>query len=253
MADVERVPDPDDPLTDPADPTPSHEGAGGGRPTAARAVVIGAAVVAVLLLGAAIGLLVKVPGADTGTTPGRDSVDVGFSQDMAVHHVQAVTMSNIALDRTGDDAVRQLAFDIGSTQLEQVGRMKGWLTLWRMPEQPAGGTHMAWMSEPGATGHHDGTVATDGASAGRSGLMPGMATSEELAKLRSLGGTEFDVYFLQLMLRHHQGGAPMAAYGAEHAEQDAVRTLADNMLRSQTGESEYMEHLLADRGAAPLQ
>ncbi|CCH34606.1 DUF305 domain-containing protein [Actinosynnema sp. NPDC047251] len=216
-----------------------------GSTTATRAVVVTVAVVAVLLLGAAVGLLIQLPGSDSAGAPGRDSVDIGFTQDMAVHHLQGITMANTARDKTANPAIRQLAFDIESTQLEQVGRMKGWLSLWGAPEQSSDGTHMKWME----SSSHDHTGSS---SAGQTGLMPGMATSEELARLRSLSGTEFDVYFLQLMLRHHQGGAPMAQYAATHAGVPVVRTLADNMLKSQSSESEYMKQLIAERGAAPL-
>ncbi|NUT50878.1 MAG: DUF305 domain-containing protein [Saccharothrix sp.] len=214
--------------------------------TATRTVVVAVAVVAVLLLGAAIGLLIKLPGADNSTTPARDSVDVGFSQDMSAHHLQGVQMANIARDRTADPAIEQLAFDISSTQLEQVGRMKGWLFLWGYPEQSNDGRHMGWMSSA-THGHAEGASGSGGAE-----QMPGMASAQELAKLRTLTGVEFDVYFLQLMLRHHQGGAPMADYAATHAGQSVVRTLADNMLKSQTGESAYMQELLTERGASPL-
>lgn len=212
--------------------------------TLARTAVITAAVLAVLLLGAAIGLLIKLPGSDQASTPARDSVDVGFSQDMATHHLQGVQMANIVRDRSTTPAIRQLAFDIESTQLEQVGRMKGWLFLWNQPEQSPDGIHMKWMTDSG--GHN-----THSDPAG-SAVMPGMATSEELAKLRSLSGQELDVYFLQLMLRHHQGGAPMAQYAATRAGQNVVRTLADNMLKSQSSEAEYMEQLITERGANPL-
>jgi uncharacterized protein (DUF305 family) len=220
----------------------------GGRPgTAVRVLVAAAAVVAILLLGAAAGLLIGLPGVgERGSTPDAASVDVGFAQDMAAHHLQAVEMANVARQKTADPAVRQLAFDIESTQLEQVGRMKGWLSLWGQPEQSPDGQHMAWMAMSGEHQH--------GASPGstQAATMPGMATQEELAKLRSLSGTDFDVYFLQLMLRHHQGGAPMAQFAAQHATQSAVRTLADNMLRAQTSEAELMKSMLAERHAQPL-
>ncbi|MEU4441732.1 DUF305 domain-containing protein [Actinosynnema sp. NPDC050801] len=212
--------------------------------TATRTVVVSIAVVAVLLLGAAVGLLIKLPGSDTSSTPARDSVDVGFSQDMSAHHLQGVQMANIARDKTADPAIEQLAFDIASTQLEQVGRMKGWLFLWGYPEQSVDGRHMWWMTS--ATHGHSGSGA-DG-----DGKMPGMATAEEIAKLRTLTGVDFDVYFLQLMLRHHRGGAPMAEYATTHAGQPVVRTLADNMLKSQTSEGTYMGQLLTERAAAPL-
>jgi uncharacterized protein (DUF305 family) len=219
----------------------------GGRGTAARAFVITAAVLAVLLLGAAVGLLVKLPGSDSSApAPAAGSVDVGFAQDMSTHHLQGVQMANIARDQSADLAVRQLAFDIASTQLEQVGRMKGWLSMWGQPEQSPTGEHMGWMSGDTAHAHGSTTAATGSA------VMPGMATSDELAKLRGLSGTEFDVYFLQLMLRHHEGGSSMAAHGADHAAEPVLRNLADNMLKSQASESEYMKSLLTERNAQPL-
>src|SRR5205814_1698430 len=78
---------------------------------------------------------------------------VGFAQDMSVHHLQAVTMANWARDHSTDPEIRQIAFDIQSTQLEQVGRMKGWLMLWGQPEQ-AIGAYMKWMTEPMGHGHN---------------------------------------------------------------------------------------------------
>ncbi|QQQ75442.1 DUF305 domain-containing protein [Saccharothrix sp. 6-C] len=225
-------------MTDRSETTP--------RRSSSAWVVVSVAVVATLLLGAAVGLLIKLPGSDSAATPAADSVDVGFSQDMAMHHLQAVQMANIARDRTADGNIRSFAFDVSSTQLEQVGRMKGWLMLWGQPEQPLQGRHMAWMTADGEHGHS----ATAATSAGSP--MPGMATSEELAELRSLSGVEFDVYFLQLMLRHHRGGTSMVRYAVDHAGEHAVRTLAESMLKSQASESEYMERLIAERGAQPL-
>jgi uncharacterized protein (DUF305 family) len=79
-----------------------------------------------------------------------------------------------------------------------------------------------------------------------------MATTQELNKLRKLSGEELDVYFLQLMLRHHQGGLEMAEYAAEHASKGYVRNLADKIVKSQESESKQMKDLLAGRGAKPL-
>ena len=76
----------------------------------ARTLVIGAAVLAVLLLGAAVGLLVKLPGSTTSAVPASGSVDVGFCQDMAQHHLQGIQMANIARDRSTDPEVRQEAY-----------------------------------------------------------------------------------------------------------------------------------------------
>ena len=82
--------------------------------------------------------------------------------------------------------------------------------------------------------------------------MPGMATQDELDNLRSLSGTAFDVEFLRLMIRHHQGGKEMAVYAAEHADEAAVRRLADTIADTQTAEVTTMARMLAARGGTPL-
>ena len=81
-----------------------------------------------------------------------------------------------------------------------------------------------------------------------SNLMPGMATEEELANLRSLQGTAFDVEFLRLMMRHHQGGLEMAEYAPAHGETAVVRTLARSIAESQTAETRLMSGMLEERG-----
>ena len=42
-------------------------------------------------------------------------------------------MADLAADRSHDPAIRLIAFDIASTQNNQVGRMQGWLSLWGLP------------------------------------------------------------------------------------------------------------------------
>lgn len=225
--------------------TRSGDGALTGSPDWARWVVFGAAGLALLLVGATLGLLIGRTGAPAGAAQAPSEVDVGFSQDMSVHHLQAVTMGNWVRDHSTDPAVRQLGFDIASTQLGQVGQLEGWLTLWEKPQQ-ALGEYMTWMPE----GHDHGGVPMSAPANGAP--MPGMANSAELKKLRSLSGKRLDVYFLQLMLRHHLGGVPMAEYAAEHASIPAVRRLAQSMLESQGAEMETMKRMLADREAKPL-
>jgi uncharacterized protein (DUF305 family) len=174
-------------------------------------------------------------------------VDVGFAQDMSVHHRQAVLMAGLARDRSTDPAIRLLAFDIETNQLEQIGQMQGWLSLWNAAALPTG-RYMTWMTGadpmPGMAGMAHGATGV--------ATMPGMASPADLDRLRVASGAQFDMLFLQLMLRHHQGGAPMAQYAAQHGEIPQVRNLAEKMVISQGAESDYMTQLLAQRGAQPL-
>jgi uncharacterized protein (DUF305 family) len=243
------VPTGTDPETSPETSAPAAErDTPPATPGWQRALVAIGGAFAIFLLGAATGLLLGLPGGGPAA-PEADSVDVGFSQDMSVHHEQAVQMASWVRDHTSDPVVRTLAYDIESTQTAEIGRMQGWLTLWGAPQQPPG-RYMRWMA--GTTGHggHGGgpaSVPPDGVA-----TMPGMASTEELAALRAASGRELDVLFLQLMLRHHEGGAPMLAYAAQYASEPAVRTLAQQMATAQATETGYLRTLLAERGAQPL-
>jgi uncharacterized protein (DUF305 family) len=204
-----------------------------------RTALLAVIAIGLVLLGGGLAVALGLGRTDP---PSADSVDAGFSRDMSLHHLQAVEMANLAPDRSQDPAVRGLAFDIAETQNNQAGRMQGWLALWGVP--PTGGDTMAWMN--GGTGGHAGH------SMGADGAMPGMATEQELAALRELTGRPFDVEFLRLMMRHHQGGREMAEYAAQHAEVDAVRTLARTIAESQKAETDLMASMLAERGGTPL-
>jgi uncharacterized protein (DUF305 family) len=218
-------------VTTATEPTPTR--------SSLRVALMAVIAVGLVLLGGGLAVALGI-GRDEAPAP--SAVDVGFSRDMARHHLQGVEMANLALERSDDPAVRGLAFDIASTQNNQVGRMHGWLALWGY--SPTGGDVMGWMAGDGSghSGH-----ATD-----ESGLMPGMATEEELATLRSLDGTAFDVEFLRLMMRHHQGGLEMAQYALENASTPVVRRLAQAIAESQTAETTLMADMLAARGGTPL-
>ena len=231
-----------------------------GRPAWSRYVLVVGAALALLFLGAAAGVLIGVPGSSsTQATPKADSVDVGFAQDMTVHHEQAVQMATWERDHTTDPRLRQLAFDIESGQSRQIGHMQGWLALWDAAALPSG-PHMKWMTADGSSQMNHSSMASGATAPGTTApgamqgmdRMPGMATDDELRRLRSSTGPALDTLFLQLMLRHHEGGTGMLAHAAQYASIPDVRNLASQMLRAQTTESEHMRQLLAQHGAAPL-
>ena len=230
---------------DPADPLSPDTAVATGRSPWRDPLVV---TLAVLALAAVIVAGLAVRGVLGPYVPQPGSVDVGFAQDMSVHHRQAVEMASWAREHTADPRVRQLAFDVETTQNRQVGIMQGWLGLWDTSTLPTGG-HMAWMAD----GMNQPGDAMAGMNAdGSVPRMPGMATAEELARLRATPPPQLDVVFLQLMLRHHEGGASMLQYGRDHADTSEVRNLASQMLTAQTTESRLMRSLLAEQGAQPL-
>lgn len=204
--------------------------------TIGRSVLVVLGAVVLLAAGFGIGVL----SGDRVDVAGPGSVDVGFAQDMSVHHAQAVDMATTELTGGADPLVKSLAFDILTSQQSQIGRMQGWLTSWGEALLPTGG-YMGWMA-------HGDMHAQHGAAA----AMPGMASTEDLARLRRATPAERDVLFLQLMLRHHEGGIDMLAAAAEGAQIGYVRDLARQMLATQTSESALMTDMLRERNAPVL-
>jgi uncharacterized protein (DUF305 family) len=191
------------------------------------------AVLIALLIGYGVGLWEP-----RLTAPSDTSVEAGFARDMSEHHAQAVELGMIAYQRATDPEVRVLAGDIATTQQAQIGIMQTWLKHWGL--LPTGTEpHMAWMPEGDK-------------ALGSNGLMPGMASSEEMAKLREASGKEVDILFLQYMLRHHLGGIHMVDGLLAETSNPEVRELAEGMKRGQGGEIKTMTDLLARFGAKPL-
>ncbi|WP_217549822.1 DUF305 domain-containing protein [Streptomyces sp. GbtcB6] len=218
--------------TDPTD-TQSH------RPGIGRWLMIGAAAVVTIVL--ALSLLAATSNNDkeSATVPTADSADAGFARDMAVHHQQAVEMAYIVRDRTPDEDVRRLAYDIAQTQANQRGMLLGWLDLWNLPVTSPDG-YMTWMQ-----GGHMGHQIKDGS------LMPGMATNTELGQLGKLKGRQAEILYLQLMYTHHMGGIDMARACAQQCTVPQEKRLAQGMVEAQRSEMHLMTDLLRQRGSAP--
>lgn len=192
-------------------------------------------------------------------TPSDTSVEAGFSRDMQQHHDQAVQMAMMVRDETDDPDVRQLAYDIATSQAQQSGQMYAWLNLWGLPQassQPA----MTWMLQPAIDGSDDGhTHGGVGAATGSATStattgdmvpgepMPGMATAADLEQLDQLEGVDAERLFLQLMIAHHQGGVEMAEAVEARSSNPLVLALAKSVVFAQSGEIQYMQDLLAER------
>ncbi|GAA2228230.1 DUF305 domain-containing protein [Streptomyces indiaensis] len=199
-------------------------------------LIAGAAAAALVAAGA---ITYAVAGDDGGgRTPSAESADAGFARDMAVHHQQAVEMSYIVRDRTKDEEVRRLAYDIAQTQANQRGMLLGWLDLWGLPKVSSE-PPMTWMDMGGMASGKDGA------------LMPGMATNSEMKKLGELSGKRAEVFYLQLMTDHHRGGVHMAEGCVRACAVGVEKRLAQGMVDAQQSEISLMADMLKARGAAP--
>lgn len=164
--------------------------------------------------------------------PAEGSPEVTFARDMAAHHQQAVEMAFLLRERSTDEELRRFALDILLTQQAQIGQMQGWLAAW---DQPLSGP------QPVMGGQAE---------------MMGMASREQVNELQTLPVAEAEVAFLQLMIRHHQGGVMMAQEALRQTHRSEVVRLATAIVNGQQSEIEYMQDMLEQRGApspAPLE
>ena len=153
------------------------------------------------------------------TTPGADSVDVGFMQDMTTHHGQAIEIASIGAENATDPEVRAFAREVLIFQQYEVGYMEALLEGWgQWPFDPQR-TAMEWMG-----------------MASPVSAMPGMQPDAAVEQLRGVTGPDADAGFLRMMTDHHRGGLHMAEYAARHASDERVRSLAERMATQQRGE-----------------
>jgi|SRR4029079_2012333 uncharacterized protein (DUF305 family) len=195
----------------------------------------------------AAGLLLLIVGIGAGwllaawrAAPRDDSAEAGFARDMATHHAQAVDMSFVVRDTSMDEELRTLASDIIVTQSTQRGIFMGWLQQWGLPQASAR-PRMAWM--PG----HAHAMSSNGEV-----LMHGMATDAELRRLRDASGVDAEILFLQLMIRHHEGGIIMARALLELTDRRELIQMAKSVEDGQRAEIAHMRMMLAARKARAL-
>lgn len=204
-------------------------------PARRPAVFVAGLLVVAFCFGA--GLLI---GSRTGVLR-DDSVEAGFARDMATHHAQAVDMAFLVRDASSDHHMRTLASDIIVTQSTQRGMFMGWLQQWGLP-QASSRPRMAWMP-----GHAHQAPAADSQA-----LMHGMASDAEMRELADATGVDAEIRFLQLMIRHHEGGIVMARALMALSDRRELVQMAKGIEDSQGTEIALMRNLLTARGAQPL-
>jgi len=164
--------------------------------------------------------------ADSAVDAAKDAIgfnddDVMFAQMMIPHHEQAIEMADIALDPLSgaSDAVKSLATRIKAAQDPEISKMKAFLTSWKERLTPD-------------------------SSMDHSDMMSGMLSAEDITKLSSLRGAEFDREWMTGMIEHHEGAIEMAKEVLEDGKDAAVKALANLVATAQDSEILEMKELL---------
>lgn len=160
------------------------------------------------------------PSASDGAGAGAtwNESDVAYAMGMAVHHEQAVEMSELVLAHDGLDArVADLAERIRDAQGPEIEQMEQWLEAW------GAGGDMAGHGDHG---------------------MAGMQSEEDLAAIRDADADRAAVLFLEGMVEHHEGALEMAEAHLEAGADPAALALSEQVIATQQAEIDEMRTLL---------
>lgn len=139
-----------------------------------------------------------------------------FAEMMIPHHQQAVDMSDLALKKSSNPRILDLAQRIKTAQSSEIIQMQSWLG-----------------------GKEANSMMTD--HSGHS--MGGMLTEEEFSKLESSFGVTFDSLFLEGMIAHHEGALDMARMIKDTTTQE-VNSFGLNVVEVQSEEIREMREIL---------
>jgi uncharacterized protein (DUF305 family) len=150
-----------------------------------------------------------------GTMMGQN-IDQHFIVQMIPHHEGAIAMAKIALERSKRPEILSLAKGIIEAQERENADMRSWYQSWFGSVPPEGGMGMA---------HMDG--------------MSGDASA-----LKSVSAAEFDREFIEQMIPHHEMAIMMAQMLQASTGRGEMKTLAGNIITSQSREIDMMRSWL---------
>lgn len=151
------------------------------------------------------------------STKALSSSEIDFLTMMIPHHEQAIEMSELALTRSNDDEVLQLAEQIKNAQGPEISLMRSLLQEFGIEENPS--SHAAHMH--------------------------GMLTDNEMRELETANGSAFDRLFLTGMIKHHEGAIDMVALVGDSQR---LSSLGEAIFTAQNDEIAKMQEMLARKG-----
>lgn len=139
------------------------------------------------------------------------NIDQHFIVQMIPHHEGAIAMATLALVRSKRPEMISLANGIIEAQQREIDDMTGWYASWYGSAPPEGGMGMHMGGMTGDT--DDLTRASD---------------------------ADFDREFIDQMIPHHEMAIMMASMLRASTDRLEMKTLADNIINSQSREIEMM-------------
>jgi uncharacterized protein (DUF305 family) len=148
------------------------------------------------------------------------SIDRHFIEQMIPHHQGAITMAELALEKTKYPEIKSFAQGIIDAQQREITDMKKWYMEWFGSDVSAVQTHT--MADHSIMENH---MHMDSMS----GDMAALSTAEN-----------FDLEFVRQMIPHHEMAVMMAQMLQASTNRQEMKTLADQIITSQSREIDMM-------------
>ena len=164
---------------------------------------------AALALAAGLMVLAPAPAVADGPAPDRSTAkfEIRFMQDMIDHHFMAVQMAQICQQKAVHEELRALCEQIETTQAQEIEMMQSWLQDWY-------GTSY----DPQMTN----------------------GDRRQLEKLASLSGAEFEIEFMQMMIKHHRAAIREASKCVDRAFHNELENLCESIIVTKAAEIQQM-------------
>jgi uncharacterized protein (DUF305 family) len=169
-----------------------------------------------------------LPKNNSGASNNSNVMDAHFIEQMIPHHEDAITMSELALEKAQRPEVKELAQNIIESQTKENEQMKNWYKEWFGRELPTG----------------EQVMQNHGMMSGSNLHMGMMGSSADLEKLEN--AQDFDRAFVEHMIPHHQMAVMMASMLKNGSSRPEMRELADNIIAAQTEEIDMMREWLSE-------
>ena len=163
-----------------------------------------------VLLAVVATLVLAAPAAASARAPEKSTAkfEVDFMTGMIDHHAMAVEMGEICLDNVVHAELRGMCEDVISAQSAEIETMQSWLAGWYdVSYEPE-------MSQ---------------------GQM------QQMEKLASLSGAEFEIRFMEMLIRHHRKAISEAEKCVDRASHDELRDLCQGIIETQSTEIAQLE------------
>jgi uncharacterized protein (DUF305 family) len=178
-----------------------------------------------LMAGVVLGIIIA-PWFSQSENPRLNSmmdqnIDRHFIEEMLPHHEGAIAMAELALEQSKRPEILSLANGIIDAQERENKQMRKWYDDW-FGGVPSSSSSMGGMIGHGGMGIH----------------MGGMEGDLEALK----SANDFDLEFISQMIPHHEMAVMMARMLAVSTNRAEMKTLADNIITSQSQEIEIMRN-----------